>query len=84
MSNKMREEFEGWAGENGYDYLHRGSVSGDYIGGATAVAWQAWQASRAALCVELPEAWRSVGSTHELMHKQQTIEAIHSAGVKTK
>jgi len=51
MSEKMREEFESWAISchmctylDGVEYRHQ----------STELAWMAWQASRAALVVELP------------------------------
>lgn len=51
MSDKMREEFESWAISchtctylDGVEYRHQ----------STEWAWMAWQASRAALVVELP------------------------------
>jgi hypothetical protein len=46
--------------------------------------WDCWNAAIDSVVVELPEAWRSAGSTHELMHKHQTVDAIHAAGIKTK
>ena len=52
MSEKMREEFELWAISchmctylDGVEYRHQ----------STEWAWMAWQASRAALVVELPD-----------------------------
>lgn len=52
MSEKMREEFESWAISchmctylDGVEYRHQ----------STEWAWMAWQASRAALVIELPE-----------------------------
>lgn len=51
MSEKMREDFESWAISchmctylDGVEYRHQ----------STELAWMAWQASRAALVVELP------------------------------
>ncbi len=51
MSDKMREEFESWAISchmctylDGVEYRHQ----------STEWAWMAWQASRAALVVDLP------------------------------
>jgi len=40
MSEKMREDFDAWTMQYGFD-------DGEHM-------WQAWQASRAALVVELP------------------------------
>ena len=57
MTDKMREEFE-LAVLKG-ELLPCSSVSrsgddGEYSSVLTTVAWVSWQASRAALCVELP------------------------------
>ena len=52
MSEKMRESFEGWAkSESMYLGL---DVKGNYINTTTHLTWIGWQASRAALVVELP------------------------------
>jgi hypothetical protein len=92
MSEQMREEFEAAYFEscgfkpqnwNGVDYLHAHANG----------AWWAWQASRAALCVELPEEivpnqcdhneyWKKAGYYNEAIRDAR--EAIHAAGVKTK
>lgn len=50
MSDKMREEFERWARNNGIS-ISRESFFSDPL---CIAAWQAWQASRQALVVELP------------------------------
>lgn len=47
MTDKMREEFEAWAVEEGFNRERLGD--GPYLTPITAAAWQAWQASRAAL-----------------------------------
>ena len=51
MSEKMREEFEVWASQ-----FFKMDVEqwGEYVDGETQWAWLSWQASRAALVVELP------------------------------
>ena len=63
MSEKMREEFEGWCDDNGFasdryelcdlgeKYKH---LCGEYVIPDSRIMWMAWQASRAALVVELP------------------------------
>ena len=57
MSEKMREDFEGWFYEYSLpckgDWFKRDSC-GDYYSPSTYYAWMGWQASRAALVVELP------------------------------
>lgn len=53
--DKMREEFEAWAAENGMAiHLARGE-SGLYGSPVTQRYWGCWQASRAAVVVELPQ-----------------------------
>ncbi|BAG75023.1 hypothetical protein [Pseudomonas phage PAJU2] len=49
----MREEFEAWATKHRMP-IHRDGVVTDYAARCTDECWQAWQASRAALRVELP------------------------------
>ena len=51
--DKMREEFESWAmSDMGYMCVR---VGGGYKDDYMNTAWLAWKASRAALCVELPD-----------------------------
>jgi len=52
MDEKMRAEFEEWAQRFRLP-LHRDGNG--YVEAEIDAAWQAWQASRAALVVELPE-----------------------------
>lgn len=51
--DKMREEFEAWIGEyfNGASIERRAHGYNDLLSDAL---WISWQASRSALCVELP------------------------------
>ena len=80
---KMREEFEAWAATH---YLLKECVTeledDEYCDPEMQYGWESWQASRESLVIELPESWRSAGSTHELMHKRDTVAAIEDAGVK--
>lgn len=62
--DKMREEFEVWCDEQGYvsdkyisddcgdKFKH---LVGEYVISGTRFLWAAWKASRAAMCVELPD-----------------------------
>ncbi|MGL4753450.1 MAG: hypothetical protein ACRCXB_13800 [Aeromonadaceae bacterium] len=50
--DKMREEFEAWAKK---DELAINRYDDGYLFDDTNDCWRAWKASRAALCVELPE-----------------------------
>ena len=74
MSEKVREEFEVWASQ-----FFKMDVEqwGEYVDGETQWAWLSWKASRAALRVELPGAWRL--AEHE--YKRQVEESLDSAGV---
>ena len=51
MSEKMRDGFESWCKTLGFNI---DKFDGDYIISSTDWAWKIWQASRAALVVELP------------------------------
>lgn len=53
MNNQMREEFETWARERGYN-LKRDDVVSAYAYRHTDQCWNAWVASRKALVVYLP------------------------------
>ena len=71
MSEKMREEFEVWASQ-----FFKMDVEqwGEYVDGETQWAWLSWQASRAALVVELPE-------KAALMSASSVYAALDDAGV---
>ena len=72
MSDKMRESFEGWAkSESMYLGL---DVKGNYINTTTHLTWIGWQASRAAMVVELPE-------KAALMSASSVYAALDDAGV---
>ena len=53
MSEKVREEFESWCHSIGFT-LKMNAWGNDYAIGYGWEQWQAWQASRSALVVELP------------------------------
>lgn len=84
-TEKMREEFEAWAGQRGYS-LERNSEAGGYYAVSANVAWSAWQASRATLVVELPpitgagDHWSNVRDNTILSCKR----AIEAADVRVK
>lgn len=54
--DKMREEFEAWISHYiGESWLKPDPArSGEYFDNGAQSMWESWQASRAALCVELP------------------------------
>ena len=85
--DKMREEFEAWhikqCEADGMDLrdisseLDRNGDGYVYIGAQ--YAWRGWKASRAALCVELPENCKGMALTVSELHKQ-----LDKAGVSYK
>lgn len=73
--DKMREEFEAWAISQKWCVDMAGGI---YINTYVGCAWQAWQASRKALVVELPE------EECETMHAGAVCAALDAAGVAYK
>lgn len=75
--DKMREEFEAWAiSDMGYMVARAGDgYKCDYMN----TAWLSWKASRAALCVELPENCKGMALTVSELHQQ-----LNKAGVSYK
>lgn len=89
MSNeKMREEFELAVTER-FGKQHDGAfdrfINGDYKRPSIMNLWWAWQASRAALCVELPQVG-ICAMTNDLIGYTRGIRdcrsAIESTGVR--
>ena len=88
MSEKMRAEFHKWCDSQGFasdryemcdlgeKYKH---LCGEYVIPASRIMWQAWQASRAALVVELPGAIWCPLAYHEAINDVK--EALDDAGV---
>lgn len=96
---KMREEFEAWVNFRALDtpmgfyprLLHRSRLDEDiYTTSWVDSAWEGWQASRAALLIELPVKGNPRPENEVSWHniRNQTIEAcarsIEAAGVKVK
>lgn len=90
---KMREEFEAWCGAHfvfgGFE-LNR-SPDGNYSNVDILLAWQSWQASRAAIEVELPSLRAITMGRRENEHDsgfnagvELCIDAIESLGLKVK
>lgn len=96
MSDLMREQFEAWAVTD-YKYsLTRFYTDLRYDDDDTEAAWDAWQASRETLVIELPKP-AGLGRMSGDMTMQEirednrfnraldlSVKAIHAAGVKTK
>ena len=75
MSDKMREQFEEWAKHLPLANLER-HLDG-YVNQHINSYWATWQASRAALVVELPEKW-------PLFTVDEVKDILDLAGVKYK
>lgn len=88
MSNeKMREEFE--AAVLNSELLPCNSIvkiegMDEYSSVLTGAAWKAWQASRAALCVNLPKQWYDDGLDSDLMEAHHVGKALDASGVRYK
>ena len=62
MSEQIRDGFESWCKTLGFNI---DKFDGDYIIASTDWAWKIWQASRAALVVELPDSTGCGPAYHE-------------------
>ncbi|MGQ9951185.1 hypothetical protein ACUS6I_20780 [Pseudomonas aeruginosa] len=101
MEQAMREEFEAWATSRCVSitkapeammfFSGRRVPAGGYIMADTELAWEAWQASRAALRVELPEKMEPtrniygnliIGSYNAVLDAVK--EALQQAGIEVK
>ena len=78
-----REQFEKWAESDGMrvDCWHETT---DYIITETRRLWEAWQASREALVVELPDGWFDDRYGEYLATHTQIEQALSAAGIKWK
>lgn len=76
---KTTEQFEAWWNSAYADSYDKSTVG--YVL-AKSMAWTAWQASRAAIEIEIPEvcAWNLC----ELLDKKEVLEALRAAGIKVK
>ena len=82
MSEKIRAEFEAWAKSEQISigvFAEDGQNDGEYYFLEAHWAWKAWQASRAALVVELPGAIWCPLAYHEAINDVK--EALDDAGV---
>ena len=86
--DKMREEYEAWfcstipykiAKESWFAVMD----DGDYIVTDVQAGWAGWKASRAALCVELPDSERSV-DCGDVLYRSDVEEALYAAGIRCK
>ena len=74
MTDKMREEFEAWIDRQGYFWLADKDAY-----------WEAWKASRAALCVELPDGYIGHPYRNDILSAIDECRiALDDAGVRYK
>lgn len=80
----IREEFEAWARPEGVALWPHPNGSDRYYCGSAQKAWEAWQASRAALKVKLPEPEFIGGhSCHNFAYYAEDVqEALQQAGIE--
>ena len=87
MSDQMRDDFEDFASDQ-YEWPQaiQKNADGEYKLMATAEAWRYWQASRAALVVELPKLSKVEGchGVEDVWFPEDIIAAIQSVGVSVK
>lgn len=85
---KMREDYEAWfcstmpykiAKESWFAVMD----DGDYIITDVQAGWAGWKASRAALCVELPDSERSV-DCGDVLYRSDVEDALDAAGIRYK
>lgn len=91
MSNdKMREEFEAWylsevfGGAEGCRHYLRREPCGGYLHASPQDFWKGWQASRAALVIELPAYFEYDHPCEAVGVLKGCREAIEAAGLKVK
>lgn len=89
MSNeKMREEFEAWASDSTNLWLMPVMLDGefvDYYDEDTASAFNVWQASRTAQCVEIPTHGEASSFGNYVVFDSDDVRAmLDAAGVRYK
>ena len=77
--DKMREEFESWAKSEGICLANWYDI-GQYADTRARYSWQAWQASRTALVVELPDHVNDMDSAPMLY--DSVVEQLDALGIK--
>lgn len=88
MTDKMREEFEVWAltnfinSETMKPLARCASEADEYRYSLVNMAWIGWQASRAALVIELPTDIKTMAGP--VMYADDVRAAVEAAGLKVK
>lgn len=91
MESKSREQFETWyrlnwghTEDNHESMFEISECHGCYYRLGVRMAYDAWQASRAAVIVELPDLCSCCHSEEELGLLDTCIEAVEAAGITVK
>ena len=86
--DKSREQFEKWMSDNGKHPLAIEKMDKNYILATTRTQWEAWQASRAAVEIELPpkfgEHQQQLEGNGWNWMRSHSVNAIRAAGLKVK
>ncbi|EQB0486257.1 hypothetical protein ACYAO4_002727 [Cronobacter turicensis] len=86
--DKSREQFEKWMSDNGKYPLAIEKMDKNYILATTRTQWEAWQASRAAVEIELPpkfgEHQQQLEGNGWNWMRSHSVNAIRAAGLKVK
>jgi hypothetical protein len=81
MSEQMRKEFEEFAKSNGWDISHNGE---HYNHIYAYYAWDGWQASRAAIIVDLGKSWNTSHEDSWVYSEEDVKESLEKLGVSYK
>ena len=85
MTDKMREEFEAWYINDGYGDRRPTRHLEGYAAPNVNDMWLSWQASRAALRVDIPEEGEeSSFGNYVVFDRDAVIEMLKAAGVRYK
>lgn len=83
-----RDEFEKWISSYiGSSHLeHHSCNDNEYRDDITQFMWEAWQASRCTLCVELPKPWAfaTLTSVTDVLAASDVRQSLDEAGVSYK
>ena len=76
--DKMREEFEAWAKTRSLkNFLFWHPSDGQYEVHAVQMAFEGWQASRSAPCVQMPKT-----HTYDSDYERDALQALDDSGVR--
>lgn len=87
--DESRKAFEQWAESNGHD-TYRSIAGGGYYFQSTQWSWDIWQASRAAIEINLPDielvtdTLTAPGDGWEVYDAQKVDKILRAAGIKVK